>query len=96
MRCNRKMRFVLRTGILAVHLLDCRVSTVGIDCIIERPIYAGNAIQTVQITDKKRVITVRSTAFSAERRGMAARRTYAAGGADERIFSLTISRLPRR
>jgi len=31
----------------------------------ERPIYAGNAIQTVQSTDKKRVITVRSTAFSA-------------------------------
>ena len=31
----------------------------------ERPIYAGNAIQTVQSTDKKRVITVRSTAFRA-------------------------------
>ena len=31
----------------------------------ERPIYAGNAIQTVQSTDKKRVITVRSTAFAA-------------------------------
>jgi electron transfer flavoprotein alpha subunit len=31
----------------------------------ERPIYAGNAIQTVQSTDEKRVITVRSTAFKA-------------------------------
>jgi electron transfer flavoprotein alpha subunit len=31
----------------------------------ERPIYAGNAIQTVQSTDKKRVITVRTTAFPA-------------------------------
>ena len=31
----------------------------------ERPIYAGNAIQTVQSTDKKRVITVRTTAFQA-------------------------------
>jgi electron transfer flavoprotein alpha subunit len=31
----------------------------------ERPIYAGNAIQTVQTTDSKRVITVRSTAFPA-------------------------------
>ena len=31
----------------------------------ERPIYAGNAIQTVQSTDKTRVITVRSTAFKA-------------------------------
>jgi len=31
----------------------------------ERPIYAGNAIQTVQATDKKKVITVRTTAFPA-------------------------------
>ncbi len=31
----------------------------------ERPIYAGNAIQTVQSTDKKMVITVRTTAFQA-------------------------------
>src|SRR5262245_50703030 len=29
----------------------------------ERPIYAGNAIQTVQATDVKKVITVRTTAF---------------------------------
>jgi electron transfer flavoprotein alpha subunit len=31
----------------------------------ERPIYAGNAIQTVQSTDAKKVITVRTTAFQA-------------------------------
>ncbi|MFL5206626.1 MAG: electron transfer flavoprotein subunit alpha/FixB family protein [Microvirga sp.] len=31
----------------------------------ERPIYAGNAIQTVQSTDKKKVITVRTTAVPA-------------------------------
>jgi len=31
----------------------------------ERPIYAGNAIQAVQSTDKKKVITVRATAFPA-------------------------------
>jgi electron transfer flavoprotein alpha subunit len=30
-----------------------------------RPIYAGNALQTVQSTDKKKVITVRATAFKA-------------------------------
>src|SRR3954463_444186 len=29
----------------------------------ERPIYAGNAIQTVQATDPKKVITVRTAAF---------------------------------
>ena len=31
----------------------------------ERPIYAGNAIQTVQSTDAKKIITVRTTAFAA-------------------------------
>jgi electron transfer flavoprotein alpha subunit len=31
----------------------------------ERPIYAGNAVQTVQTTDAKRVITVRTAAFQA-------------------------------
>ena len=31
----------------------------------ERPIYAGNAIQTVQATDSKRVITVRTASFQA-------------------------------
>ncbi|WP_165216425.1 electron transfer flavoprotein subunit alpha/FixB family protein [Affinirhizobium pseudoryzae] len=31
----------------------------------KRPIYAGNAIQTVQSTDAKKVITVRSAAFAA-------------------------------
>jgi electron transfer flavoprotein alpha subunit len=31
----------------------------------ERPIYAGNAIQTVQSADAKKVITVRTTAFAA-------------------------------
>ncbi len=31
----------------------------------ERPIYAGNAMQSVQVTDAKKVITVRSTAFPA-------------------------------
>jgi electron transfer flavoprotein alpha subunit len=31
----------------------------------ERPIYAGNAIQTVQSTDKKKVVTIRTTAFPA-------------------------------
>jgi len=41
--------------------------TIGIesDDVFTRPIYAGNVIATVQSTDTKKVITVRSTAFSA-------------------------------
>src|SRR3984885_2628288 len=35
----------------------------------ERPIYAGNAIQTGRLTDKKRVITVRTAAFAATGQG---------------------------
>ncbi len=38
----------------------------------ERPIYAGNAIQTVQATDPKKVITVRTAAFGATGEGAAA------------------------
>ena len=38
----------------------------------ERPIYAGNAIQTVQATDAKKVITVRTAAFPAAGAGGAA------------------------
>ena len=35
----------------------------------ERPVYAGNAIQTVQATDAKKVITVRTAAFQAAGEG---------------------------
>jgi electron transfer flavoprotein alpha subunit len=35
----------------------------------DRPIYAGNAIQTVQSLDKKRVITVRTASFAAAAEG---------------------------
>ncbi|HMN88106.1 MAG TPA: FAD-binding protein [Bauldia sp.] len=38
----------------------------------ERPIYAGNAIETVQSTDAKKVITVRTAAFRAAGEGGAA------------------------
>ncbi len=38
----------------------------------ERPIYAGNAIQTVQSSDAKKVITVRVTAFAATAAGASA------------------------
>jgi electron transfer flavoprotein alpha subunit len=41
------------SDIIAVHAPDT----------FERPIYAGNALQTVQTTDPKRIVTVRTTAF---------------------------------
>ena len=41
----------------------------------ERPIYAGNAIQTVRSTDNKRVITVRTAAFQATGAGGSRRRS---------------------
>ncbi len=45
----------------------------------KRPIYAGNAIQTVQSTDAKKVITVRTASFaSAEEGGSAAVETISA------------------
>src|SRR3712207_5208998 len=48
----------------------------------ERPIYAGNAIQTVQATDPKKVITVRTAAFPARGEGgSAAIETVGAGEA---------------
>jgi electron transfer flavoprotein alpha subunit len=51
-------------ALLDVMQISDIIKVVAVDTF-ERPIYAGNAIQTVQSTDKKRVITVRSTAFSA-------------------------------
>ncbi len=51
-------------ALLDVMQLSDITKVVGPDTF-ERPIYAGNAIQTVRSTDKKRVITVRIAAFQA-------------------------------
>jgi electron transfer flavoprotein alpha subunit len=51
----------------------------------ERPIYAGNAIQTVQSKDAKKVVTVRTAAFpAAGEGGQAPVETVAAKGASEK------------
>jgi len=48
-----------------------------------RPIYAGNALETVQSSDAKKVITVRPTAFkAAEEGGSASVESASAGNAD--------------
>ncbi|MBL8571171.1 MAG: FAD-binding protein [Phreatobacter sp.] len=51
----------------------------------ERPIYAGNAIQTVQSTDAKKVITVRTASFQAAGAGGSAPVENAAAAADPGI-----------
>lgn len=45
------------------------VSKVISSDIFERPIYAGNAVQTVQSLDAKKVLTIRTTAFAATGEG---------------------------
>jgi len=53
----------------------------------ERPIYAGNAIQTVRSTDAKKVITVRTAAFQATGTGGAAPIETVTPAADPAISS---------
>jgi electron transfer flavoprotein alpha subunit len=53
----------------------------------ERPIYAGNAIQTVKSSDKKKVITVRTSTFQAAGQGGAAPVETVAAAADPGLSS---------
>jgi electron transfer flavoprotein alpha subunit len=53
----------------------------------ERPIYAGNAIQTVKSTDAKKVITVRTSTFQAAGEGGAAPVENVAAAADPGLSS---------
>lgn len=53
----------------------------------ERPIYAGNAIQTVQSTDGKKVITVRTAAFQSGGEGGSAAIEDVAAAADPAVSS---------
>ncbi|TGP88004.1 MULTISPECIES: FAD-binding protein [unclassified Mesorhizobium] len=51
----------------------------------KRPIYAGNAIQTVQSTDAKKVITVRTASYSSASQGNAAAVELVSPAADPRL-----------
>ena len=53
----------------------------------ERPIYAGNAIQTVESTDSKIVVTVRTAAFAAAGQGGSAPIEKVAAAADPGVSS---------
>ena len=59
----------------------------------ERPIYAGNAIQTVQATDSKRVITVRTASFQAVGSGGSAGIDSVAAVADPGLSSFVSNAL---
>ena len=62
------------------------VEVVSADTFV-RPIYAGNALETVQTSDAKKVITVRPTAFkAAEEGGSASVETVAGGEAPKTAF----------
>jgi electron transfer flavoprotein alpha subunit len=64
----------------------------------ERPIYAGNAIQTVKSSDPKKVITVRTAAFQAAGQGGSAPIESVAAAADPALSSFVgeeLSKLER-
>ena len=59
----------------------------------KRPIYAGNAIQTVQSTDAKKVITVRTASFQAAPEGGAAPVETVAAAANPGLSTFVENRL---
>ena len=59
----------------------------------KRPIYAGNAIQTVQATDAKKVVTVRTAAFQAAPEGGSAPVETVAAAANPGLSSFVENRL---
>lgn len=75
-------------ALLDVMQLSDIVEVVSADTF-KRPIYAGNAIQTVQSTDAKRVITVRTASFAASGDGGSAK-IEQAGAAENPHLSLFI------
>src|SRR4029079_495970 len=61
----------------------------------ERPIYAGNAIQTVKSSDAKKVITVRTSTFQAAGAGGSASVENAAAAADPNLSSFVGEQLSK-
>ncbi len=59
----------------------------------KRPIYAGNAIQTVKSTDAKKVITVRAASFAAAEAGGSASVEEIDAGGDPGLSSFVSSRI---
>ena len=70
------------------------VSVVAPDAF-ERPIYAGNAIQTVKSTDAKKIITVRTSAFQAAGEGGSASVESVTAAADPGVSSFVAEELSK-
>jgi electron transfer flavoprotein alpha subunit len=73
-------------ALLDVMQISDVIKVVGPDTF-ERPIYAGNAIQTVKSTDAKKVITVRTSTFQAAGEGGSAPIEDVAAAADPGLSS---------
>jgi electron transfer flavoprotein alpha subunit len=81
-------------ALLDVMQISDVIKVVGPDSF-ERPIYAGNAIQTVRSRDPKKVITVRTASFKAAGEGGSAPIETATAAADPAISSFEGEELSR-
>jgi electron transfer flavoprotein alpha subunit len=81
-------------ALLDVMQISDVVKVIGPDTF-ERPIYAGNAVQTVRSRDKVKIITVRTATFAAAGSGSAAPIEDVAAAADPGISSFTGEELSR-
>jgi electron transfer flavoprotein alpha subunit len=81
-------------ALLDVMQISDVVKVIGPDTF-ERPIYAGNAVQTVRSRDKVKIITVRTATFAAAGSGGAAPIEDVAAATDPGISSFTGEELSR-
>ena len=79
-------------GLLDVAQVSEIIQVVAPD-VFKRPIYAGNVVQTVQTTDARRVITVRSAAFPAAPGGGAAQVETVCAPTDPGVSAFVENRL---
>ncbi len=81
-------------ALLDVQQVSDIVAVVSPDTFV-RPIYAGNALATVQTADKVKVITVRATGFDAAAKGGSAAIETRPGTGDQGLASFTSAELSK-
>ena len=82
-----------RVGALLDAMQISEIVAVDAADTFQRPIYAGNAIQTVQATDAKKIITVRTASFAATAAGGSATVENLTPAADPGLSSFVENRL---